>query len=138
MIIQGACNSFREELLQAIHDFETDTIKIALYYESANLSPNTTVYTTTGEVTGTGYSAGGQNLVSTISMIPGVAWVQWDNISWTVDDDFSARGAMIYNHTKGDKAILILDFGVTRYPSDGYFPITFPPDPALSAPLRLT
>lgn len=139
MIIQGACNSFREQLLEAIHDFSTDTIYIALYYETANLSPSTTVYTASGEVSGSGYTAGGQPLVGAIGSAPGVAWVNWDAVSWTVNQDtFQARAALIYNHTKGDKAILVLDFGTVRYPANGVFTVTFPPAPSLNAILRLT
>lgn len=67
-IVQGACTSFKEELLQAIHDFTSDTFKIALYSSSASLGPNTTVYTAVGEISGTGYTSTGKAL--TISQAP--------------------------------------------------------------------
>lgn len=139
MIQQGACNSFRVQLLSGVHDFSTDHIYIALYYESATLGVSTTVYTSTGEVSGSGYASGGQLLTGqTILSTNGVAWVSWNDVTWTVDAGFYARGCLIYNASKGNKAVMVLDFGLDRYSSNGSFMVRWPPNPSLNAVLRIT
>ena len=125
-ISQTLATSFKVEILDGIHNFgvgvirastAADTFKIALYSTLATLGSTTTVYTTQDEVTGTGYTAGGNTLV--ISQVPTstssetVAWLNFANSSWTTAS-FSADGALIYNSTQGNKAVAVLNFGSTK------------------------
>lgn len=117
MIYQGRTNSFQAECLQAVHDLLTDTIKIALYTANASLGPTTIDYTTTEEVVGTGYVAGGIvltnptiNIYAQNSIDPGVIYVGFDNAVWS-PAAFTARGALIYNASKSNKSVAVLDFG---------------------------
>ena len=81
-IVQNMCNSFKQECLLGEHDLNTDVLKIALYTSAANLSATTTAYSATDEASGTGYTAGGQNLANvTVSLSSGVAYVSFDNPS---------------------------------------------------------
>lgn len=110
-IVQCLTTSFRKEILQGVHDLTTDTIKVALYGEDASLGKDTTAYSTTNEVTGTGYTAGGKALTGvTISDDAGVAYVDFDNPSWT-NATISARAALLYNSSQSDKSIAVIDFG---------------------------
>jgi len=129
-IIQGPCDSFKKELMQAIHDLESDTIKIALYGSSASLGPNTTAYTTTGEITGTGYTAGGKTLTSpALTINRSVAYADFADASWP-GASFEAYGALIYNSSKSNRGIWVLNFGrailftseknTVRFPVAGY------------------
>lgn len=138
-ILQCVTDSFRVQLLSAVHDFTADQIYIALYNESASLIPSTTVYTATGEVTDSGYTAGGKIVTGTgVSSIPGVAWITFNNVSWTVSgSSFGARAALLYNHTKANKSIAVLDFGKIQYANGTNFTVTFPPSPSINGPLRL-
>ena len=111
-ITQTQTTSFKEELYEAVHDFTTDVFKIALYTSSADLGPNTTVYTTVGEVTGGGYTAGGKTLTgATINSGYGTAYVSFDTpVTWP-GATFTARGALIYNSSKGNRAVAVYNFG---------------------------
>jgi len=128
-ITQALCTSFKKELLEALHDFNAsggNTFKMALYTSSASLSATTTAYTTTGELTGTGYTAGGNTLTNidpTSSDTTG--FIDFSNTSWT-SATFTARGALIYNSTNSNKAVAVLDFGGDKDVSNGTFAISFP------------
>ena len=126
-ITQAMCTSFKEDLFNKEQDLDTDTIKIALYTSSATLDASTTAYTTSNEITGTGYSAGGETLAnSTVATSGTTAYVDFDNPEWT-SASFTARGALIYNDTTaGDNAIAVLDFGGDFTVSSGTFRIVFP------------
>jgi len=126
-ITQAMCTSFKEDLFQKEQDLDTDTIKIALYTSSASLDATTTAYTTSNEVTGTGYTAGGETLTgATIGTSGTTAYVDFDDPEWT-SASFTARGALIYNDTTaGDNAIAVLDFGGDFTVSSGTFRIVFP------------
>lgn len=115
MIVQGATQSFKQELLRAVHNFDTHTFKMALYSDSSDLDPlTTTAYTTTGEVSGAGYTAGGaQMVVGPVTYADGTAWVPMDNVSWP-GASFEAGGAMIYNASASNKAVMIISFGGSR------------------------
>lgn len=114
-IIGCMTDSFKHELLLAVHDFANDTFKIALYDSTADIGPSTTAYTSTGEVTGTGYAAGGATLSGiSITAGAGVAYVDWADPTWS-GADFTARGALIYNTSESNKSVLVLDFGSNRY-----------------------
>jgi hypothetical protein len=137
-IIQCIPTSCKVELLQGVHDLEFDAIYIALYSNAANIGPDTTAYTTTGEVTGTGYTAGGKLLEGQVlQSSSGSAWVDWDNPSWP-GASFYASGAMLYNATRDNKAIMILNFGTSRLFTSSYNTIQFPIGDAYTALMRLT
>jgi hypothetical protein len=135
MIVQGQTTSFKEELYEAIHDFTTDTFKIALYTANATLNQDTTAYTDVGEITGTGYTATGQELQNaTVSSSSGVAYISFDNISWT-SASFTVRGALIYNSSKSNRSVAVLDFGSDKV-TNSTFTITFPANTSTSAIIR--
>lgn len=140
MIIQCVTNSFRSEMLQGIHDLSTDVLKLALYTGSANLYPTTTVYSATGEVVASGYSAGGVVLTGvtistgTASTIqPAPVYVSFNNAVWTAA--LTARGGLIYNTSKANRSIAILDFGSDKT-STTTFTVQMPPNTSTSALLR--
>jgi hypothetical protein len=113
-IIQALATSFKKELMQAIHNLESDTIKVALYGSTASLGPETTAYTTTGEVSGTGYSAGGATLTGgALATSRDVAYADFADASWP-GASFGAYGALIYNSSKSNRAIMVLNFGRER------------------------
>jgi hypothetical protein len=134
-IIQTQTTSFKAELYQGIHDLTTDVIKIALYTASADLNEDTTVYSTTNEVPPTGtYSLGGAQLTPiTIGTSGYTAFVGFPNISWT--GVITARCALIYNETQGNKSVAVLDFGSDKT-SAGTFTITMPANTATAALIR--
>jgi len=124
-IVQTQTTSFKAELYQGIHDLTTDVIKIALYTASADLNEDTTVYSATNEVPATGtYALGGATLTPiTVSSSGYTAYVGFPNISWT--GAITARCALIYNSTQGNKSIAVLDFGSDKT-SSVTFTITMP------------
>ena len=134
-IIQTQTTSFKAQLYQGIHDLTTDVIKIALYTANANLNEDTTVYSSTNEVPNTGtYAAGGAQLTPiTVSSSEYTAFVGFPNISWT--GAITARCALIYNSTQGNKSIAVLDFGSDKT-SVGTFTITMPANTATAALIR--
>ena len=145
MIVQGQTTSFKEELYEAIHNFTTDTFKIALYTANATLNQNTTEYTDADEVpetvlingvsTSTGYTAGGKTLVNpTVNASDGTAYISFDNPLWT-SASFTARGALIYNSSQDDRSVAVLDFGSDKT-TTSTFTITFPANTATSAIIR--
>ena len=122
-------------MYQGIHDLTTDVIKIALYTANANLNEDTTVYSSTDEVANTGtYSAGGAQLTPiTVNTSGYTAYVGFPNISWT--GAITARCALIYNVTQGNKSVAVLDFGSDKT-SVGTFTITMPANTATAALIR--
>lgn len=128
------CNVFKAGLLNADFDFSSGTFYIALYTNAATLDQNTTAYTTSGEVVASGYTAGGEVLVPTVSSSSGTSFVTFANVSWTAA--FTARGALIYK--PGDNgAVCVLDFGADRT-STATFTVQFPIATADQALIRLT
>tara|TARA_R110000787_G_C13057008_1_gene407290 strand:- start:63 stop:482 length:420 start_codon:yes stop_codon:yes gene_type:complete len=136
-ISQAMCTSFKEDLFNKLQDLEADTIKIALYTSSATLGATTTAYTTTNEISGTGYTAGGVTLTSaTVATSGTTAYVDFDNPEWTTAT-FTARGALIYNDTTaGDNSVAVLDFGGDFTVSSGTFRVVFPA-PGATAIIRI-
>ena len=124
-IVQTQTTSFKAQLYQGIHDLTTDVIKIALYTASADLNENTAVYSATNEIANTGtYVAGGAQLTPiTVSTSGYTAYVGFPNISWT--GAITARCALIYNVTQGNKSVAVLDFGSDKI-STTTFTITMP------------
>lgn len=138
-IQQGLTNSFKFELLEAVHDFSTDIFKISLYTSAATLGPDTTVYTSSNEVTSAGYTAGGQILTGVIvSLGSGVAYVTFDNLTWS-NVTFTARGALIYNSSKGNKSVAVYNFGTDQTAGAlNVFNIAMPADTANEALIRIS
>jgi hypothetical protein len=133
-IVQTQTTSFKKELYQAIHNLSTDTIKIALYTGNADLNADTTIYSTTNEVVASGYTAGGQIMTGVqISSSGYVAYANWNNVSWT--SALTARCALIYNATQGNKSIAVLDFGADKT-STTTFTITMPTNTSTTALIR--
>ena len=125
-ITQAMCTSFKADVLNKEQDLEADTLKIALYTSSATLGAATTAYSATNEISGTGYTAGGETLTTTTVATTGTtAYFDADDPTWT-SASFTARGALIYNSTNADKAIAVLDFGGDFTVSSGTFRIVFP------------
>lgn len=134
-ISQTQCTSFVAELYEAVHNLVTDTIKIALYTSSAAINADTTVYTTSGEVSSANYTAGGVVLTgATVNKSNGVAYVNFSNASWE-PSEFTCRGALIYNASKSNKAIAVLDFGADKTPTYT-FVVTMPANTYTSALIR--
>jgi len=146
-ILQTATTSFKVQLLQAVHNFgptTPNTFKVALYTAAANINATTTAYTTSGELVGTGYTAGGNTLVISLSPtatnnssgIP-TAYISFNNTSWT-NATFTCRGALIYNSTvSGNPSVAVLDFGSDKTVNNDTFQIIFPTPDANSAIVRI-
>jgi len=134
MIVQTQTTSFKAELYQGVHNLLTDTINIALYTASANLDETTTIYTTLNEVVASGYAAGGATLTGvTLGTSGYTAYVNFANVSWTAS--LTSRCALIYNASKGNKAVAVLDFGSDKT-TNGSFTITMPVNTPTSALIR--
>ena len=133
-IVQTQTTSFKKELYQAVHNLSTDTIKIALYTGNADLNADTTVYTTSNEVVASGYTAGGNTLTGVaISSSGYTAYVNWANTSWTAA--ITARCALMYNASQGNKSIAVIDFGADKT-STTTFTITMPANTSTAALIR--
>lgn len=136
-IQQSQTNSFKKEVLEGVHNFLVDTFKIALYTSSSNIGPDTTVYVTDNEVVGSGYTAGGETLTGTTVLQSGsVAYVNFANAQWT-PASFTARGALIYNASKGNKAVAVLDFGADKTATLS-FVVQMPSNTASTALIRFS
>ena len=142
-ITQAMCTSFKVALLDGEMDFSSDTsqvFKIALYTSSATLGAATTAYATTNEVSGTGYTAGGNTL--TISTAPTnggsgtTAFLGFANTTWT-DATITARGALIYKVGGSNPAVAVLDFGADKTSTAGDFQVQFPTADATNAIVRI-
>jgi len=145
-ITQAMCTSFKVEILNGIHAFGTtvvrgattpDTLKIALYTSSATLSASTTAYSSSNEVSGTGYTAAGNTLVVVAPTSSGTtAFSDFNDTTWSTAT-ITARGALIYNSTQSNKAIAVLDFGADKTSTAGDFTIVFPAADASNAIIRI-
>ena len=142
-ITQAICNSFKQELLQGDHNFDSgeDVFKLALYTSAATLNSSTTVYTSTNEIGNTGtYTTGGGTLVNSGTQeVGGVAFCDFADLSFT-GVTLTARGALIYNTsaTVANAAVAVLDFTTDKSASDGTFTIIFPADTSAAAILRIS
>jgi len=132
-IVQTQTTSFKAELYQAVHNLTTDTLKVALYTGNADLNETTTVYTTSNEVTGGGYPPGGVQLTGvTINTSGYTAYVNFNNANFSAA--VTARCALIYNFSKGNKSIAVLDFGSDKTSTS--FTLTMPTNTPTTALLR--
>ena len=128
-ITQALASTFKQQVLEGLHDFAAsggDTFKIALYTAAANLDSSTTVYTSSGESSGAGYTAGGAILTNAGTGLTGTtAFLDFNDYTWT-SATISAAGALIYNSSQGNKAVAILSFGATYSSTNGNFTVTMP------------
>jgi len=132
-IVQTQTTSFKAELYEGVHDLLTDEVWIALYTASADLNADTTIYSTSNEVTGTGYTAGGVQMSGiTINTSGYTAYVNFNNVVFNAS--VTARCALIYNKTQGNKSIAVLDFGSDKTSTN--FTITMPANSASAALIR--
>ena len=127
------CNSFKSGLINGDFDFDTDTFKIALYTNTATLNADTAAYTSTGEVSASGYTAGGVALTVSKGITGGTAYVSFTDV--TISAAFTARGALIYKD--GGAAVCVLDFGSDKT-STTTFTVDFPVASATDALIRLS
>jgi hypothetical protein len=135
------CNSFKKELLEATHNFSNpggNSFKLAMYTNSAALGKSTTSFTTGGQVSSpSGYTSGGKALVNVgTSIATNTAITDFADLSF-VGVTLTARGALIYNDTNGDKAVAVLDFGGDKTATSGTFTIQFPAFTTSAAILRI-
>ena len=154
-ITQAMCTSFKAELMLAVHDFRVtggDTFKLALYTSSATIDANTTTYTTSNEVTGTNYTAGGGTLTrlgvvtSNNTASTGVGFTDFSDLTFA-NATITARGALIYNTTPSansnanttltNATVCALDFGSDKTSTDGDFTIIFPAATNTTAIIRI-
>jgi hypothetical protein len=136
-ITSAICNSFKQELIGGIHDLDTDVIKMALYTSAATLGASTTAYTTSDEVVGAGYTAGGNTLSgATISLDGSVAIVDFSDTTWS-SATITARGALIYNSSKSNKAVAVIDFGGDKTSTNGSFVVQMPAANGTNAIIRI-
>lgn len=140
-ISQAMCTSFKKELLEGVHNFKNSggsTFQIALYTSSASLGAATTAYTTSNEVSGTGYTAKGNTLTRVDPTTSSTtSYTDFSDTSWSTAT-ITARGAMIFNDSaSGDPAVAILDFGGDKTSTAGTFSIAFPTADASNAIIRI-
>jgi hypothetical protein len=139
MSAQALCVSYLKEILQGIH-LAADTYKIALYTSSASLDHTTTAYSATNEVGNSGtYAAGGQALSGfAVSSSSKTAWLDWTSDPVWTSATITARYALIYNSSRSDKAVAVIDFGADKTSTNGTFTVTFPAADASNALIRIT
>jgi|TARA_B100001059_G_C17818433_1_gene576726 hypothetical protein len=135
------CTSFKKELLEAVHNFKNsggNTFKLAMYTNSASFTAATTAYTTSNEISGTGYTAGGGTLTRVDPTTSSTtALTDFSDLTFS-SSSLTARGALIYNDSaSGDPTVVVLDFGADKTSSSGDFTIVFPAADASNAIIRI-
>jgi len=124
-ITSAICNSYKQEIIEGVHS-SSDVYKIALYTSSATLGATTTAYSSTNEISGTGYSAGGATLSGFTSGLSGsTAYLTFTDVS-IANATITARGCLIYNSSKSNKAVAVFDFGSEISSVNGTFTVDFP------------
>ncbi len=143
-ITSAICNSFKQEILEAEHNFTAstgNTFNLALYTSSATLGASTTAYSSSNEITnssGTAYSAKGKALTSTTPVLSGdTACCLFASTSWGSTASFTARGCLIYNSTNSNKAVCAINFGADKTVTTGTFTIQFPAQTAGNAIIQI-
>jgi hypothetical protein len=136
MILGNAVsNVFKAGLFTGAYDFDNDVFKMALYTTASTLSADTPAYTTSGEVVASGYTAGGNVLIPTVTTSGGISFVTFVDTSWS--GAITARGALIYKSGGGDPAVCVFDFG-SDVTSSATFLVRFPPATTTSAIIRIS
>lgn len=127
------CSSFSLETLQGVHDFDNDVVKLALYGPGASFDSDTTIYTTSGEISPSGYTAGGNSL-DLLAGYPqlenGWGSLRFDEVSWTFTSDATIRWGLVYNADKANRAIFSILFPLTTAQAGDFtvrFPLSLPP-----------
>ena len=137
MFTAGLTTSFKQEVLLGVHDLDTDVLKVALYTEAATLGPETTVYSSTNEVSSTGYNAGGQVLLNVVVQGgEGTGYASFDNPQWA-SVSFTTRGALIYNSSKANRSVGVFNFGSNQTMLNQSFQIQLPGDNPGTAVIRI-
>ena len=138
-IYQGLTTSFKVDMLEGKQNVASDTLKMALYTAYATLDQDTTAYTPANEISGTGYTVGGKTLSNvTINSGRNTVYVSFSNVVWD-PAQFTTRGALIYNSTKSNASIAVLDFGSDKIQTgNNTFTVNLPPDTESSALIRIT
>jgi hypothetical protein len=134
------CSSFKQETLLAIHDFMNDQFKLALYTSAATIGPNTIIYVPDGEAVAAGYVAGGKILTGPqVLLDPGarVAFVTFNDPIWS-NSQITAYGALLYNQTKQQRAVAVINFGSDQVSNLGDFHVLFPPAGVNTALIRFS
>jgi len=137
-IYQGLTTSFKVDILNGRQNVASDTLKMALYDGYVDMGENTAAYSATNEISGVGYTTGGQALsnVSISSTSNGIVYVSFSNVVW---DPAQFTGVLIYNFTRANASVATLDFGSDKtQAANGTFTVTLPPDTASSALIRIT
>ena len=140
-IQQGATNAFKTGLATGTFNFNSDTFKMALYSGGADIGPTTGADTTTSEVTGAGYTAGGETLTVSVTPTTGsdisntVAYLSFSNVTWN-PAAFTCRGAIIYKVGSGNPTVCILDFGADKTCTTS-FQVQFPAADSTNAIIRI-
>ena len=141
MISTAFCTSFKQGLMKGLHDFDNpggNTFKIALYTSSATLGAATTEYDVSNEVTGTGYSAGGNTLTAVTPTTSGTtAYTDFADTTWS-NATITANGALIYNANSANASCVVLAFGSDKTSSNGDFTIVFPTANSTDAIIRIS
>ena len=135
-ITSATCDSFKQEILNGVHNLPTDSLKMALYNGSASLDHTTTVYSSTNEVTGTGYTAGGTAVTATVNLQSGVATVDFSTVSWPTST-ITAYGAMIYNTSHSNKAVAVISFGGAQSTTGTTFQVQSPSTGPTTSAIRI-
>jgi hypothetical protein len=137
-ITQALCNSYKQEIFKGVH-LDTDAYKIALFLSAATLNKGTTVYAATNEASGAGYTAGGMALAGfNVTLDTDTAILDWTTDPVWAAASITARGALIYNSTRGNKAVAVLDFGSDIISTAGNFTVTLPAPTAAAGLIRIT
>ena len=137
-ITQALANTFKEDLMDTTANLEANTLKVALFDNTATLSSATTAYAVANEVSGSGYTAGGEAMTGMAVTLDGsTAIFDADNVSWA-NATISAQAAVIYNNSFSNAAISVLDFGSVKTSTNGTFEIQFPNANASTALIRIT
>lgn len=147
-ITSAVPTSFKQELLLGFHAFgntttraatTADTFKIALFTSNATLGSTTTIYSLTNEVSGAGYTTGGSNLVlaQTATTTGTTAWLDFNDVTWSTST-ITAAGALIYNSTRGNRAVAVISFGTDVISNAGDFTVIFPTADSTNAIIRIT
>jgi hypothetical protein len=135
-ITSAVCNSYKQEVLNGVH-VATDVYKIALYTSAATLGATTTSYSTTNEVVGVGYVAGGNVLEGYSStVVANTVILDWTTDPSWINSTISARGALIYNSSKSNKAVCVLNFGADYTTNLGTLTVKFPTPDATNGLIR--
>lgn len=137
-LTQTATNAFKTGLMNGSYNFTSDAFKIALYDGNATLNETTATYTTTNEISGSGYTAGGESLIVSVTPTTSpsgtVAYISFNNVNWS--GALTARGALIYDVTNGNKTVCVLDFGADKT-STTTFQVQFPAATETDAIIRI-